>query len=284
MSFDLRDKHPITPIKDERLRTQVFTHRSATEAPARLAVDREPARDNERLALLGSAVIELLVTAVIECNMPLSRVGEISDTRMLLVTRERMATWADAYGLPQRLIVNPAQRALIPNNENAKAQVFQAYVGALYKDQGIDAVEEWFSPVLDDAVNEIEEIRTAERLEDNKSWRNSISSQATTESFEPAAAPHEPLATGRGSTPAARSPPSGSGSSLSYFNERCSKLLKGAQPIWQVKKDGKDHTPEFTATVTLPGEREPIGIGVASNSKLAKQRAATVALAKLPPQ
>ncbi|KIM24129.1 hypothetical protein M408DRAFT_243708 [Serendipita vermifera MAFF 305830] len=156
MSSILKDKHPIPTIKNEALREKVFTHKSATGATAGLAVDQEPALHNERLALLGDAVTNLLVTSVVEFNRPLSRVGDISSKRAELVSRGRVALWADAYELPQRLIVHPAQAALIPRNESARVQVFQAYVGALYKDQGLNVVEEWFGPVLEDALNEIE--------------------------------------------------------------------------------------------------------------------------------
>ena len=48
MSFELRNKHPIPVIDSGLLRTQVFTHKSAIGAPAKVAVDSEPALDNER--------------------------------------------------------------------------------------------------------------------------------------------------------------------------------------------------------------------------------------------
>jgi dsRNA-specific ribonuclease len=222
-----------------------------------------------------------------------------------LVARDRVAAWADSYELPEKLIVHPSQQALIPNNPVAKAQVFQAYVGGLFKDQGYYCVEEWFVPVVDDALCEIQEFEVHDLLleaaledgSDSKSWRkkngdspetswrkkNDDSPETGTFGVEPVlpiACPPKP-----GEAPQTRpgeivTVPTGA-SALAFFNETYAKKLKGTQPNWKTTQTGPGHAPEFTATVTLPGSLEPIGIGIGTTLKLAKQQAASEALDKL---
>jgi hypothetical protein len=48
MPVPISVKHPLPTINNPTLRRQVFTHKSIVGAPAGLAVDSEPAIDNER--------------------------------------------------------------------------------------------------------------------------------------------------------------------------------------------------------------------------------------------
>lgn len=171
--------------------------------------------------------------------------------------------------------------------------MFQAYVGGLFKEQGYSCVEEWFVPVVDDALCEIQEFEVHDLLLDaaledssgSKSWRgnNGNSPETGTSGVGPVlpiACPPKP-----GDAPRPSPGPGETGTtptgSLSFFNETCMKKLKGAQPTWQITQTGPPHAPEFTATVTLPGDLNPVGIGIGTNVKLAKQQAASVALSTL---
>ena len=196
--------------------------------------------------------------------------------------------------MPKKLIVHKSQQALIPNNPAAKAQVFQAYVGGLFKEKGYSCVEDWFVPVVDDALCEIQEFEVHDLLfeaalegsSERKSWRKKKggdSPETKSSGMEPVlpiACPPKP-----GEAPQPRpgeivTGPTG-GTSLSFFNETCSKRLKGAQPVWEITGTGPAHSPEFTATVTLPGYQDPVGIGIGTSRKLAQQQAASVALSNL---
>ena len=168
---------------------------------------------------------------------------------------------------------------MIRQNESAKSQLFQAYVGALYKEQGLYLIEEWFRPVLDDALNEITEHESLYGMPDDKSWTNNTSpSTSRTEPVLPIACP--PRA---GEPRPAAEPPAGKtgAGTLSFFNEKYSQRMRGAQVPWVVTSTGPPHAPEFTATLTFPGEVDPVGIGIGTTKLLAKQQAAAVALETL---
>jgi dsRNA-specific ribonuclease len=210
-----------------------------------------------------------------------------------MVARDRIAAWADSYDLPEKLIVHKSQQALIPNNPAAKEQVFRAYVGGLFKERGYSCVEEWFVPLVDDALCEIQEFEVHDLLldaaredsSDSKSWRkkNGNSPETGTSSVETVL----PIARRpkRGDTPHPRpgeigTTPTGA-SALSSFNETCMKKLKGAQPTWKITQTGPSRAPEFTATVTLPGDLNPVGIGIGTKRIPAMQQAASAALSTL---
>jgi dsRNA-specific ribonuclease len=191
------------------------------------------------------------------------------------------------------LIVHKSQQALIPGNLAAKAQVFQAYIGALYKDQGISFVEDWFIPVVDDALCEIQEFEVHDLLldaaledsSDSKAWikKSRDSPEGTTPGVEqvlPIAC--HPKQGGAPQTPdTAIEAGQTRASDLAFFNETCAKRLRGATATWLVTQTGPGHAPEFTATVTLPGDVNPVGIGIGTTRKLAQQQAAGVALSTL---
>ena len=209
------------------------------------------------------------------------------------MVRDRIAAWADSYELPEKLIVHKSQQALIPNNPAAKAQVFQAYVGGLFKEKGFYCVEDWFVPVVDDALCEIQEFEVHDLLfeaaledsSDSKPWRKKNGDSPKTETSGmgtvlPIACPPKP---GEGPQPRPgdiRTGPTGA-TALSFFNETCSKQIKGGQPNWEITKTGPPHSPEFTAIVTLPGYLDPVGVGIGTTRKLAQQQAASVALGNL---
>jgi dsRNA-specific ribonuclease len=212
-----------------------------------------------------------------------------------LVVRDRIAACADSYELPEKLIVHKSQQALIPNDPAAKAQVFQAYVGGLFKDQGYACVEKWFVPVIDDALCEIREFEAHDPLfeaaledsSDSKSWRKRNGESPAPETGTSAVEPVLPIACPpkQGEAPkphAGEIVPGPTGATaLSFFNETYAKKLKGAQPHWEMSQTGPSYAPEFTAIVRLPGPLEPVGIGIETSLKLAKQQAASEALRNL---
>lgn len=46
---------------------------------------------------------------------------------------------------------------MIQNNLNARVQVFQAYVGALYKESGIEIIKGWLEPIILDNLRDMAE-------------------------------------------------------------------------------------------------------------------------------
>jgi ribonuclease-3 len=83
----------------------------------------------------------------------------------MFVNRENLATWCDHYGLWRHLQTQSSQTLLLQYNKNARAQVLQAYVGALYKESGLQVIKDWLEPVILESLREAAE-RTSEDTND----------------------------------------------------------------------------------------------------------------------
>lgn len=170
------------------------------------------------------------------------------------------------------LRVHRAQKLVIPKNQNARVQVFQAYVGAVYKESGFEAVKSWLEFVVEEALNDIRATEGVEDLEDldnafcnmNMGGTNVTSPRSGTGSSKraspPPSSPPPPAAsapsprrksTGSSQTSAPKSSPPASSSNkapLMALNELASQ--KRIKLIWNEEREGEPHEPVFKLTVT----------------------------------
>lgn len=133
------------------LLTRALTHRSfLNEHPD------ETLEDNERLEFLGDAVLDFLVGAWLYKRFPEMREGDMTRLRAALVCTEQLAGFANQLQFGKALRLGRGEgegggrqrRALL-------CATFEAVVGALYLDSGLDAVNRFIEPLLAEAVNEI---------------------------------------------------------------------------------------------------------------------------------
>jgi ribonuclease-3 len=133
------------------LLTRALTHRSfLNEHPD------ETLEDNERLEFLGDAVLDFLVGAWLYKRFPELREGDLTRLRSALVCTEQLAEFANQLHFGNALRLGRGEgegggrqrRALL-------CATFEAVVGALYLDSGLEAVSRFIEPLLADAVNEI---------------------------------------------------------------------------------------------------------------------------------
>jgi len=141
-------------IQSAETREQVFTHRSVTarrrnefEAPP-----DNPSRDNEEWAHIGDQVVSLAVTDLIQSLYPRLRVGSASKLRDRIKCGDALAGIAVKYGLHEDL---RTQAPNLKSSPGVQVDVFKAYVGGLFREQGMDVVKQWldplFRPLIDDA-------------------------------------------------------------------------------------------------------------------------------------
>ncbi|KAI0053691.1 ribonuclease III [Auriscalpium vulgare] len=135
----------LPPIRSDDLRLRVFTHRSFAARPTHVFEDSpdDPSPDNEMLEHLGDQVLGLIVTELLQELFPDLRVGPCTKIRALVVGNSTLATIAVKYHLPESLRLHVAQSVTLKASTNVQADVFESYVGGLYKDQGIVAVSKW---------------------------------------------------------------------------------------------------------------------------------------------
>ncbi|KAJ4479111.1 ribonuclease III domain-containing protein [Lentinula aciculospora] len=144
--LELKEELPPLPqFKSEEIRRQVFTHRSFHGRPNHIFEDHpdDPAPDNEKLEHLGDTVLALVVTALMDGMFPNLRVGPSTKMRALIVNNATLANIAVKYNLPNDLRLHPAQAVALKASPNVQADLFESYIGGLYRDQGLEVVQQW---------------------------------------------------------------------------------------------------------------------------------------------
>jgi ribonuclease-3 len=138
------------PITDYRLLQRALTHRSyINEHPDAL-------EDNERLEFLGDAVLDFLVGAWLYNHFPEMAEGELTRLRSALVRTEQLANFARQMNLGTALRLGRGEDEAGGRNRPALlCGAFEAFVGALYIDAGINAVQNLVEPLLPEATDQI---------------------------------------------------------------------------------------------------------------------------------
>ena len=93
--------------------------------------------NNERLEFLGDALLDAVVGHIVYDHFPGKREGFLTNTRSKLVSRDTLGKLAEEMGL-KRLILSSGHSN--SHNSYMAGNAFEALVGAIYLDQGYDAV------------------------------------------------------------------------------------------------------------------------------------------------
>lgn len=125
-------------FNDQKLLNQVFIHRSY------LNESHEPGLEhNERLEFLGDAVMELVVTEHLykEYQEP---EGVLTNWRAALVKGEMISTVSATLGFEDQLKLSRGEQQSSGKARSIiLANTFEAFIGALYLDQGYDPAKEF---------------------------------------------------------------------------------------------------------------------------------------------
>ena len=127
-------------FNDQNLLVQVFVHRSYLNEHRTFDLPH-----NERLEFLGDAVLELVVTDHLYRNYP-NPEGELTALRSSLVKGEMLAKVATSIGFPDLLLLSRGE-AKSGGREKGYllANALEAFIGALYLDQGYAACEQFIA-------------------------------------------------------------------------------------------------------------------------------------------
>lgn len=143
------------------LLSRALTHRSfLNEHP-------EAIEDNERLEFLGDAVLDFIVGAWLYNKYPEMPEGDLTRMRSALVHTEQLAELAKMIGVGRAMRLGRGEMQA-GGNERAGllCDTFEAIIGALYLDKGINGVLSFITPILE---NESEDILVNHKDEDPKS-------------------------------------------------------------------------------------------------------------------
>lgn len=142
-------KQPI-PIKDKYLLQRALTHRSY------LNEHSEVIEDNERLEFLGDAVLDFLVADWVYHHFPEMAEGELTKLRSALVKTEQLAEFARQLGLGEMMLLGKGEAESGGRNRaNLLCATFEAVIGAIYLDGGIEEVQKFLKPIVEKTAEEI---------------------------------------------------------------------------------------------------------------------------------
>jgi ribonuclease-3 len=149
-------------FKNKNLLQQAFIHRSyINENPA------TKLSHNERLEFLGDAVLELVVTDFLYKKYPNYTEGELTALRSALVNAVIISEIATGIGMNDYLLLSKGE-----TKDNGKARqyilanTYEAYIGALYLDQGVEVVDKFVHKSL---------LPKTEEIVSKKLWRDAKS-------------------------------------------------------------------------------------------------------------
>ena len=128
---------------DKSLLRRALTHRSyLNEHP------EFPLEDNERLEFLGDAVLDFVTGEYLYHRFPELHEGPLTSLRSVLVRRSTLARFARELEMGYHLLMGHGEAGTGGRNRPATlCATFEAVVGALYLDQGLDSVRRLIEPL-----------------------------------------------------------------------------------------------------------------------------------------
>ena len=160
--FALLEKKLNLKFKNKDLLTQAFIHRSYLNENPNFHLTH-----NERMEFLGDAVLELAVTEYLYKEFPKESEGELTTWRAALVNADSLSQIAkeldfNAYLLLSRGEAKDTGKA----RDYILANCLEAFIGAVYLDQGYKKAKEFIDKVL---IKELPKILEKKLFRDAKS-------------------------------------------------------------------------------------------------------------------
>ncbi|WP_054957812.1 ribonuclease III [Paenibacillus dakarensis] len=128
-------------FRNGMLLKQAFTHASYVNEHR-----FSQSQDNERLEFLGDAVLELTVSEFLYNLYPDRPEGELTKLRAAIVCEPSLVKFAERLDFGRYVLLGKGEEMTGGRTRPALlADVFESFVGALYLDQGLEAVRSFLS-------------------------------------------------------------------------------------------------------------------------------------------
>jgi len=132
-------------IKNKSYYIQALTHRSFLEQ------NNDYDISNERLEFLGDSVLSLSVAEYLFDEFPDRDEGFLTKVRAKLVNKMTLAEAAEKIKLVRFILVsNNVKNTFLPGAKTILSDAFEALIGAIYLDSGINEAKEFIERVLID--------------------------------------------------------------------------------------------------------------------------------------
>ncbi len=126
-------------FKDRSLLTLAFIHRSCVNE-SRLVTSH-----NERLEFLGDSILGMVTAEYVYLSCPNVPEGELSSLRSRLVEAASCVTYLKKLGVEDYILLGKGERLNDGRGrESILADLFEAIIGAIYLDGGIEAVKTFY--------------------------------------------------------------------------------------------------------------------------------------------
>ncbi len=149
-------------FNNKELLTKAFVHRSYLNENPDFNISH-----NERLEFLGDAVLEHIVTDYLFLKYPEKTEGELTNLRAALVNANMLSFMAKGLGFNDYLLLSTGE---IKDNGKARyyilANTFEAFIGSLYLDQGLEICKDFIKKSL---IKELPRIISEGLFKDSKS-------------------------------------------------------------------------------------------------------------------
>nr|WP_254901309.1 ribonuclease III [Tuberibacillus sp. Marseille-P3662] len=132
------------PLVNDKLLKQAFTHSSYVNEHRKQSND-----DYERLEFLGDAVLELLVSNYLYQAYPSMSEGDLTKLRAAIVCEPSLVEFARQFSFGDMIFLGKGEERTGGRKRPALlADVFEAFVGALYLDKGLEPVNRFLETVV----------------------------------------------------------------------------------------------------------------------------------------
>lgn len=150
MTLDDFQTHNGLSFKNSELLREALTHSSyRNEHP-------DAGTDNERLEFLGDAILAFLSAEMLFDRYPTMREGEMTRLRAALVRADTLAALAQACRIGETLRMARGEETSGGRERvTILGDAFEALLGALYLDRGIEAVRAWLLPRLETRLDHV---------------------------------------------------------------------------------------------------------------------------------
>ena len=131
-------------FSDETLLETAFTHTSYANEHRLLKISH-----NERLECLGDAVLQLIISEYLYTKYPKRPEGDLSKLRSMIVREESLAGFARDCQFDQFIKLGRGEeKSGGRNRDTILGDLFEAFLGALLLDKGVEAVKSFLYQVM----------------------------------------------------------------------------------------------------------------------------------------
>ena len=160
VGYEFRDKSLLIEALKHRSYLHETPEGESAIAEAEDLVPEQP-QANERLEFLGDAVLGLATTAFLFRRYPDDAEGDLTKRKSILVSKSVLAQRAAAIGLDKHLLLSDSEEVAGGRGRRSiLGDAFEALLGAMYLDGGMEPVATFLNRELFQRVNELTRDKT----------------------------------------------------------------------------------------------------------------------------